>query len=86
MQDLSNFGVPTRKDRFSAAPREIADADQPLRLKRPDGLLQVPIAGGKQGVFVVIRQFIRSIIATRVFHKGEGAVVEHQVLLKKALW
>lgn len=70
---------------FSPFHCEIADADDPFRLQAFDDFCQMSVAGGEQCRSLRCREFVRSAIASALFQEGEGAEIDHDVLLKKIL-
>src|SRR5439155_12659400 len=63
--------------------REIADTDQPLRLKSSNHRAQVLVTQGEQRRFFRRRQFVRRPVAPAAFYEGQRAIIHHDVLCKK---
>jgi hypothetical protein len=83
MQDLGESRGRIWKGFASAFRGEIADADEPLRLKNAHNFAQVFITHGEQGGAFRLREFVGRSIAAALFKEGERAIIDDDVVLEE---
>src|SRR6266567_6221984 len=84
MGNAAELRSATLENLFSPFESEIADANQPLRLKDSHYRVQVSIACGEQSGFLGSRQLVGRAIAATALQERQRAIVHHDVFGKES--
>ena len=85
MQDAAEAELLVREYVLGTLRGEVADTNQPIRLKNADELPQVLVAHREQSRPFCARQFVRGTIPSAMLEESQWAIVHDEMFVEKLL-